>query len=246
MKIIALINQKGGVAKTTSAINLAAALKILNKKVLLIDLDPQGNATVGSGVEVTADMNTTHEFLLGPFTASECKFEKEYDIIPTDIRLATAELEIFSKFSRESLLKNKLKEITDYDYIIIDCPPSLSLLTINALVAADLAYIPVAASVFALTGLEQLKDTIISVQPLNNIEIGGVFLTRFDSREKFSHEVTNYLSEMFGEKLMNTKIRTCANINKAQVQGLDIFKFDSSSRSAEDYMSLAKELVIYG
>ncbi|WP_426711039.1 ParA family protein [Cetobacterium sp. SF1] len=243
--ILSLVNQKGGVAKTTSTINLAAALSKLGKKVLVIDLDPQGNCTVGSGIDLTNLKYGTYNLLLENTPAEDCIIKRDsYDIIGTDIKLAGAELIIISKIARESLLKHKLDKLTGYDFILIDCPPSLSLLTVNALTASTSAYVPVSASVFAVGGITQLSDTIDSIKILNkDLEIKGVFLTRFDKREKFNYMVEDALLQMFEEKLLKTKIRVCADINKSQVQGVDIFTHNPKARSAEDYMQLAQEVI---
>lgn len=245
-KILSLVNQKGGVAKTTSTINLAAALSKLGKKVLVIDLDPQGNCTIGSGIELNELKYGTYNLLLENTEAKDCIIKGPvYDIIGTDIKLAGAELIIISKIARESLLKHKLEKLGGYDFILIDCPPSLSLLTVNALTASTSAYVPVSASVFAVGGISQLTETIDSIKILNrDLEIKGVFLTRFDKREKFNFIVEDALIEMFGEKVLKNKIRVCADINKSQVQGIDIFSHNPKARSAEDYMELAKEVIV--
>lgn len=245
MKILSLINQKGGVAKTTSTINLASALSQLGKKVLVIDIDPQGNATTGSGVDKNQLKNTTVQLLLENHKVEECIINNgKYDIIGTTISLASCEYEMFNKFLRESLLRKKIQNQLNYDFILIDCPPSLSLLTINALVASDEVLIPVAPEPFALEGISQLINTIIKIREINeNLEIKSVFITKFDQRKKTNIEIKDGLEEMFGEKLSKNIIRISADIEKGQFISKDIYDYNPKCNAAIDYMNLAKELI---
>lgn len=245
MKIISLINQKGGVAKTTSTISLASALSKLNKKVLVIDLDPQGNATTGAGINKGELKNTTANLLLEKTELEECIVNNGiYDIVGTTISLAGCEYEIFNKFLRESLLRKKLQDKKEYDFILIDCPPSLSLLTINALVASNSVLIPVSPEPFALEGISQLIDTIIKIKEINeNLEIEAVFITKFDQRKKTNIEIKEGLEEMFKDKLSKSVIRVSADIEKGQFINEDIYKYNPKCNAAIDYMNLAKELI---
>lgn len=245
MKVISLINQKGGVAKTTSTINLASALSRLEKKVLVIDLDPQGNATTGAGINKLELNKTTVDLLLDNTELEECIVNNGiYDIVGTTIALAGCEYEMFNKFLRESLLRKKLENKKEYDFILIDCPPSLSLLTINALVASDDVLIPVAPEPFALEGISQLIETIIRIKEINeNLEIGSVFITKFDQRKKTNIEIKEGLEEMFKDKLSKTYVRISADIEKGQFINKDIYDYNPKCNAAIDYMNLAKELI---
>lgn len=245
MKVISLINQKGGVAKTTSTINLASALNQLGKKVLIIDMDPQGNATTGSGINKSDLINTTTELLLKNNKLEECITNNgKYDIVGTTINLASCEYEMFNKFLRENLLKKKIQNNFDYDFILIDCPPSLSLLTINALVASNEVLIPVAPEPFALEGLSQLIDTIIKIKEINeNLEIKSVFITKYDQRKKINIEIKEGLEQMFKDKLSKNIIRISADIEKGQFINKDVYDYNSKCNAAIDYMNLAKELI---
>ncbi|MGL4533621.1 MAG: ParA family protein [Fusobacteriaceae bacterium] len=245
MKIVSIVNAKGGVGKSTTAQSVASQLKRLGKKTLLVDLDPQGNTTFGSGFIPEKEDKTIKDLLLGVATAKECIVKLErYDLLGSDIRLAGAEMELFSKIARESILKNKLEELKNkYDFVIIDCPPSLSLFTLNGLVASSEVIIPASTSTYALTGLEELMNTIEAIKALNKkLVVKGIFLTQFDTRESFSHEVVEYIKELYPQLLLTTKIRRDATLNKAQSRQMDIFDFDVKSRVAQDYIELVKEL----
>lgn len=245
MKIISLINQKGGVAKTTSTLSLASALSKLEKKVLVIDIDPQGNATTGAGINKTELKATTFDLLLRSNQIEECVTNNGvYDIVGTTIELASAEYEMFNRFLRESLLRKKLQDKKNYDFILIDCPPSLSLLTINALVASDEVLIPVAPEPFALEGISQLINTIIKIREINeNLEIKSVFITKFDQRKKTNIEIKEGLEKMFKDKLSKTIIRISSDIEKGQFINKDIYEYNPKCNAAIDYMNLAKELI---
>jgi len=245
VKIISLINQKGGVAKTTSTLSLASALSKLEKKVLVIDIDPQGNATTGAGINKTELKATTFDLLLRSNQIEECiTTNGVYDIIGTTIELASAEYEMFNRFLRESLLRKKLQDKKYYDFVLIDCPPSLSLLTINALVASDEVLIPVAPEPFALEGISQLIHTILKIREINeNLEIKSVFITKFDQRKKTNIEIKEGLEKMFKDKLSKTIIRVSSDIEKGQFINKDIYEYSPKCNAAIDYMNLAKELI---
>lgn len=245
MRVISLINQKGGVAKTTSTLSLASALSKLQKKVLVIDIDPQGNATTGAGINKMELKATTFDLLLRSNQIEECITNNGvYDIVGTTIELASAEYEMFNRFLRESLLRKKLQDKKNYDFILIDCPPSLSLLTINALVASDEVLIPVAPEPFALEGISQLINTIIKIREINeNLEIKSVFITKFDQRKKTNIEIKEGLEKMFKDKLSKTIIRISSDIEKGQFINKDIYEYNPKCNAAIDYMNLAKELI---
>lgn len=249
-KIIAIANQKGGVGKTTTSINLAAGMAYLHKKILLIDLDPQGNATQGSGTLREQIEYSTYDLLLGPQTVDEIKISLKLppmDIIPSTIELAGADLEMSRiQEKRESQLKFKLEEVRDnYDYIIIDCPPSLGLLNTNALTAADSVIIPVQCEYYALEGLTQILSTIRLVQRLFNpdLRIEGVLLTMFDVRNNLSLEVQQEVRKYLKEKVYKTSIPRNVKLSEAPSSGQSIFEYDISASGAKAYASLAKEVI---
>lgn len=247
-RIIALVNQKGGVAKTTSTINIGAGLSRLNRKVLLIDIDPQGNLTASLGVQAHKLKNTIHEMLRGDITAREAiiKVKNGYDIIPADIRLSGAEIELSTQPGREMILKEILEPITkDYDYILIDCPPSLGLLTLNALTAAKEIFIPLQAEYLALHGMSQLIQTFLTVKKRLNpdLEITGIITTLFDSRKILNREVIENIREYFPDKLFDTRIRSNVSLAEAPSHGLDIFRYKPDSNGAIDYANLTKEII---
>ncbi len=246
-KVIALVNQKGGVAKSSSAINLSYGLIKKGKKVLLIDLDAQGNATTGTGIDKRTLAFTSNDLLVNDMVKGiECLNTSEgLDVIGANINLASAEVALFNKLARESVLKNKLAELkNNYDYIFIDCAPSLSILTVNALVASDKVYIPVETEYFALEGIEQLLNTINTIKVINPaLELGGVFATKFDLRHGLSNDVYSSLKEVFGNDLLETKIRINIAIAKSQGERKNIFDYDSSSNGAKDYAKLVEEIL---
>jgi len=249
-KIIAVANQKGGVGKTTTSINLAAGLAYLNKRVLLVDFDPQGNATQGVGCELNSKDNTVYEALFGEVNVKDCiKTMKRppMDILPANINLSAAELELANvEENREQLLKNILLSVSDnYDYIVVDCPPSLGLLNTNALSAADSVLIPVQCEYYALEGITQLLQTIRFVQKLFNptLKIEGVLLTMYDARTNLSTEVSQEIRKHFKEKAYKTYIPRNIKLSEAPSQGLSIFDYEVNSEGARAYVALTKEVI---
>ena len=248
-KIIALANQKGGVGKTTTSINLSAGLAYLGRKVLLVDLDPQANTTQGLGVRDEVRYST-YEMILKGAEADECIITKKIpplDIIPATIDLAGSDLEMANyNEGRERLLKEKLAPLKSrYDFIIIDCPPSLGLLNTNALTAADSVIIPVQCEYYALEGLTQLLSTIRLVQKLYNprLYIEGVLLTMFDSRTKLSIEVQQDVRKFFKERVYRSYIPRNIRLSEAPSHGKSIFEYDIKSEGARAYAALAKEVI---
>ena len=248
-KIIAIVNQKGGVGKTTTSINLASALAYLRKKVLLVDFDPQGNSTQGVGKDKQFN-KSIYDVLLEGEDIKETILNLNrppMSLLPSNIELAGADLTMAEfKIGREQLLKNKLKEVKDdYDYIIIDCPPSLGLLNTNALTAADAVIIPVQCEYYALEGLTQLLSTIQLVKKLFNpsIRIDGIVLTMHDARTKLSVEVQQEVKSYFKESVYHTFIPRNVKLSEAPSVGQCIFEYDINSSGATAYMRLAKEFV---
>lgn len=243
--IIAMSNQKGGVGKTTSAVNIAAALAAAHS-VLLVDLDPQGNATNGLAVGVEENAPTTYELLLGQATLDAVVQEtsiKNLYIIPTNQNLAGAEVELVGVEAREYRLQQALK-LASYDYIIIDCPPALGLLTLNALVAAKYVFIPVQAEYYALEGLGQLLGTVQAVRQAGNpsLELLGVLITMYDKRTSLSEQVASELKQHFGDKLLKTVIPRNVRLAEAPSFGKTIFEHDKWSKGARAYKNVAKEI----
>lgn len=251
-KVIAVANQKGGVGKTTTSINLAAGLAYLGKKVLLVDFDPQGNSTQGVGASRSSIQWSAYDLLLQDIEASKVvKHIKQppLDLIPATIDLAGADLEMVEfKVGRERLLKNKIDVIKGhYDFVIIDCPPSLGLLNTNALTAADSVIIPVQCEYYALEGLTQLLSTIRLVQKLFNerLIIEGVLLTMFDTRTRLSVEVGQEVRKYFKERVYKNYIPRNIKLSEAPSRGQSIFEYDVRSEGAKAYASLAKEVISY-
>lgn len=249
-KIIAIANQKGGVGKTTTSINLAAGLSYLNKKVLLIDFDPQGNATQGVGHRVGLKDLTVYDTIINHEDVTNCiKTNKKppLDILPANINLAGADLELAKiEEHRETFLKDALEPVKDnYDYIIIDCPPSLGLLNTNALTAADSVLIPVQCEYYALEGITQLLQTIRLVQKLfnPNLKIEGVLLTMYDARTNLSTEVADEIRKHFKEKTYRTYIPRNIKLSEAPSAGKSIFDYDVTSEGAKAYVSLTREVI---
>jgi len=249
LRIIAIANQKGGVGKTTTSINLAASLGVLEKKVLLIDADPQANATSGIGIDVESVDIGTYQVLEHSNTAKEAITSTEtpnLDIIPSHIDLVAIEIELVDKDEREYMLKKALTDIKDdYDYIIIDCAPSLGLLTLNALTAADAVIIPIQCEYFALEGLGKLLNTIKSVQKIHNpeLDIEGLLLTMYDSRLRLSNQVVEEVQKHFNDMVFQTIIQRNVRLSEAPSYGESIINYDASSKGANNYLSLAKEVI---
>ena len=248
-KIIAIANQKGGVGKTTTAVNLAAALGVLEKKILLIDADPQANATSGLGIDLNQTNYGTYQLLEHSIEVSDAIIptnSPNLDLIPSHIDLVASEIELVNQDTREYMLKKALKSIKkDYDYILIDCAPSLGLITLNALVAADAVIIPIQCEYFALEGLGKLLNTIKSVQKLHNkeLDIEGLLLTMYDTRLRLSNQVVEEVKKHFGKMVFKTIIQRNIRLSEAPSFGEDIITYDASSRGAKSYLSLGSEIL---
>ena len=248
-KIIAIANQKGGVGKTTTTVNLAACLGVLEKKVLLIDADPQANATSGLGIDVDSVELGTYQLLEHSKTAQEVIIKTSspnVDLIPSHIDLVAIEIELVDKDEREYMMKKAISELKNsYDYVLIDCAPSLGLLTLNALTAADSVLIPIQCEYFALEGLGKLLNTIKSIQKIHNadLDIEGMLLTMFDSRLRLSNQVVEEVRKHFSEMVFDTIIQRNVRLSEAPSYGESIIKYDASSKGAANYLNLANEVV---
>jgi chromosome partitioning protein len=247
-RIIAIANQKGGVGKTTTAVNLAAALAATPRKVLLVDMDPQGNATMSSGVDKRELENSALEVLLGECEALAAivKTSEGYDLLPGNIDLTAAEIQLMDMSERQQRLKAALDTVrADYHYVIIDCPPSLSLLTLNALAAADSVIVPMQCEYFALEGLSALINTIDALKAKLNpaLEIEGVVRTMFDVRNNLANAVSNELTKHFGDKVFRSIIPRNVRLAEAPSHGQSIVGYDKSSRGGIAYLGLAGELI---
>lgn len=249
VNVISVANQKGGVGKTTTTVNLGACLASLGKRVLLVDMDAQGNATSGVGIrkpDVTQDI---YDVLVNELPIAEATLVTEHEnlsIVPATLQLAGAEIELTSMMARESRLKGSLAEVNDqYDYILIDCPPSLGHLTINSFTASDSILIPVQCEYYALEGLSQLLNTVRLVQKHFNpeLEIEGVLLTMYDARTNLGNEVVEEVRKYFREKVYETIIPRNIRLSEAPSHGMPIIDYDPRSRGAEVYQALAKEVV---
>lgn len=247
-KIIAIANQKGGVGKTTTSVNLSSALGVLGKKVLLIDIDPQGNASSGVGATELEDKNTIYNVLVDGIDINEAIIKTEFEnlyLCPSDISLAGAEIELVALPDREYRFKNALKAIkNEYDFIIIDCPPSLGLLTLNVFVGADSVLIPIQCEYYALEGLSQLMNTIRMVKKSLNpsIDIEGVLLTMFDARTNLSIQVVEEVKKYYPQKVYATVIPRNVRLSEAPSFGQPIDVYDKHSKGAYCYAELAKEV----
>lgn len=248
-RIFVVANQKGGVGKTTTAVNLSASLAGAEKKTLLVDMDPQANACSGLGVDKGAQELTIYNALLGEARAKDILLHTQMpnlDILPANTDLIGAEIELVTALAREIKLQGVLKEVADdYDFIIVDCPPSLGLLTVNALTAADYVLIPLQCEFYAMEGLSQLTKTIRLIQKELNpkLKIGGILLTMFDARNNLSHQVSEEIRKHFTDKVFDSVIPRNVRLSEAPSHGLPVLLYDITSRGATAYLELAKEII---
>ena len=248
-RVIAVSNQKGGVGKTTTSVNLSASLAALEKKVLLIDFDPQANTSSSIGIDVTVNTKTIYDLLENNCEINECIYNTKLsflDVIPAHIDLVGIEIEFINSSDREYLLRNMIDKVKEkYDFIIIDCPPSLGLLTINALSAANSIIVPIQCEYLALEGLGKLLNTIKSIQKLHNsdLSIEGLLLTMYDTRLNLSNQVKKEVKLHFNEMVFKTVIHRNVKLGEATSFGKSIIDYDVSSKGADNYLNLAKELI---
>ncbi|MGN0251871.1 MAG: ParA family protein [Oliverpabstia sp.] len=251
-RIIAIANQKGGVGKSTTAINLSSCLGEMGQKVLTIDMDPQGNTTSGMGVDKDEQENTIYELLLGETNIEDCILKLDFDglsLIPSNVNLAGAEIELIGIEEKEYILRNQVEKVkNDYDYIIIDCPPSLNMLTINAMTTANTVLVPIQCEYYALEGLSQLMHTIELVQERLNseLEMEGVVFTMYDARTNLSLQVVENVKNNLNQTIYKTIIPRNVRLAEAPSHGLPINYYDSKSSGAESYKLLAEEVIHRG
>lgn len=249
MNILAITNQKGGVGKTTTCVNLAASLATSGQRVLLVDLDPQGNATTGSGLDKTTLPHTIYHVLIGKKTLKEVIHPSDkgkFDIAPSNRDLAGAEVELVNEIGREARLKSALSTLKgSYDYVLLDCPPALNLVTVNALTAANAVMIPMQCEYYALEGLSDLVNTIKKVRTHLNptLEIEGLLRTLFDNRNMLAQQVSAQLEGHFGEKVYSTVIPRNVRLAEAPSYGLPALVYDRASKGAQAYLELAEEII---
>ncbi len=248
-KIISVVNQKGGVGKTTSAVNLASGLGILGKKILLIDIDPQGNTTSGYGINRKSVKSSSYDLLVGDKTVKDTAIETKFKnvwVVPSSMDLAGAEIELIDLDNRNEKLKQKLLPVRDdYDFILIDCPPSLGLITINALTVSDSVMVPIQCEYYALEGLSQLISSIRQVKRIYNpaLEVEGILLTMYDGRLNLTQQVVREIKKYFAEKLYSTVIPRSVRLSEAPSFGEPIQYYDKRSKGADAYNALAKEFL---
>ncbi len=249
-RVIAIANQKGGVGKTTTTVNLSACLAVKGKRVLTIDIDPQGNTTSGLGIDKKEVKESIYDVMINDMSIADTVLKTKIDtlgISPSNIHLAGAEVELVSVISREMRLKTAIAEVRDsYDFILIDCPPSLGLLTVNALTAADTILVPIQCEYYALEGLSQLMNTVRIVQKHLNqaLKVEGVVLTMFDARTNLSIQVVEEVKKYFGNQVYRTIIPRNVRLSEAPSFGLPIILYDEKSKGAESYMDLADEVIM--
>lgn len=248
MKTLAITNQKGGVGKTTTSVNLAASLAARGQKVLLVDLDPQGNASTGSGIDKGRLKNSIYHVLIGENTMQKVIVKSEkggFDVAPSNRELAGAEVELVNEIARETRLKQAISTISGYDYILLDCPPALNFVTVNALTAADSVMIPMQCEYYALEGLSDLVNTIKKVRAHLNpkLEIEGLLRTMFDNRNVLAQQVSAQLEDHFGDKVYKTVIPRNIRLAEAPSYGLPALVYDKASKGARAYLDLAIEII---